>query len=204
MTDHPLVFRDLPVSDIAIRSDGSGRTVIGYCAMFQPVSYEVTDSDGHYWEDIHARAFDRTLVEQHGRIGCYYNHARTLRGGDSERFSLPLGVVEEIRADGKGLLTAVRYSKTELADEVLTLIRDGSITGMSFSGKFIRSERQKRRGRDGLDLITRHECALREFGPTPSPANHDAAIVGVRADISNWRVSSHARRQEYLRLMRER
>jgi hypothetical protein len=71
---------------------------------------------------------------------------------------------------------------------VLEAIGSGSITGQSFSGRFVQSTPSVPRGgfkpdaRSGeLTLVTRTEIAMREYGPTPFPAYSDAAIVGVRS-----------------------
>lgn len=174
--------RTFLLEDIAIRSDGTGRTVVAYAAAFG-VPAEIHDQDGHYYETIGPGAFDKTLADQAGRIQVFYNHGKTLYGTPSERFSMPLGTPEEITADGRGLLTVTRYNKTPLADEVLESISNGDIKGQSFSGRFIPGKNQRTRGRDGApDTILRSEVALREYGPTPMPSYKEAAIVGVRAE----------------------
>lgn len=177
-----LYSRVFALDDISIRSDGDGRTVTAYAAVFNSPA-QIADQDGHYSEQIAPNAFTKTLQERAGRIGVFYNHAMTLHGSPSERGSIPIGKPLDIRADGRGLLTVTRYNKTPLADEVLESIRNGDITGQSFTGRFIKSDpagpyRPSRSG--DLPLVTRHEIALIEYGPTPIPAYADAAIVGVR------------------------
>lgn len=175
--------RVFALDDITIRSDGTGRTVTAYAAVFQSPA-EIYDQDGHYQEQIARSAFDKTLKERAGRFGVFYNHARTLHGTPSERGSVPIGTPIEVRADGRGLLTVSRYNKTPLADEVLESIRNGDITGQSFTGRFIKSDPRgpylPARSGD-LTLVTRSEIALVEYGPTPIPAYADAEIVGVRS-----------------------
>jgi HK97 family phage prohead protease len=190
----PVVYRDFPLDDLKV----SGRTVIAYAAVFSPYEAEIRDEEGHYIETIDAGAFERTLAERRGKVQVFYNHGRTIHGQSSERFSMPLGVPEEVRADGRGLLTVTKYHNTTLADEVLEGIRSGAITGQSFSGRFLTSDR--RRGTaNGLPRIHRTEIMLREYGPTPLPAYSEAAIVGVRTGQDSeelWRTSSAARRRE--------
>lgn len=174
--------RTYQLEDIAIRSGGDGRTVTAYAAVFG-IPAEVHDQDGHYLETIARGAFDKTISERSGQIGVFYNHGKTLYGTPSERGSMPLGKPIEIRADERGLFTVTQYNRTPLADEVLEAIKNGDITGQSFSGRFMPGRSQRTRGTNGeLDTIVRSEIALREYGPTPMPAYQDAAIVGVRAE----------------------
>ncbi len=176
----------LDATDIAIRSDGTGRTVEAYAAVFNQAT-EILDQEGHYREQLAPTAFNRALANKALRFGVFYNHAKTLSGAPSDTFSMPLGSPVEIRPDGKGLLTAVRYNNTPLADQVLEAIRNGDLTGMSWSGGIIGQDTRTPRGgfRPGVDgsltLVTRTEIALREFGPTPFPAYGGAEILSVRA-----------------------
>lgn len=187
--------RSFPLEDIHVRAGGDGRTVEAYAAVFDTPS-EIHDQDGHYNEVIDRRAFERTLNQlapagsrTNWRVGVLYNHGRTLFGTPSERGAMPIGAPVEIKADSRGLLTVTRYNKTELADEVLENIREGSISAQSFSGGFLRSDpgRPPRGGWRAdaggkLRTVRRQEIALREYGPTPFPAYPDAAVVGVRAE----------------------
>lgn len=176
------VERTYLLEDISIRSGGDGRTVVAYAAVFD-VPAEVHDQDGHYYETIARGAFDKTITENAGRIGVFYNHGKTLYGTPSERGSMPLGKPLEIRADERGLFTVTQYNRTPLADEVLEAINNGDIRGQSFSGRFMPGRSQRTRGAAGqIDTIVRSEIALREYGPTPMPAYQEAAIVGVRME----------------------
>lgn len=174
--------RTFLLDDISIRSDGIGRTVVAYAAVFNAAA-EIQDQDGHYHESLAPGAFDKTLAEGFARVGVFYNHGKTLYGTPSERASLPLGRPEEITVDSRGLLTVTRYNNSPLADEVLDSIRNGDIRGQSFSGRFMPGRSKRTRGKNGeLDTIVRSEVALREYGPTPMPAYQEASIVGVRAE----------------------
>lgn len=187
--------RSFPLEDIRVRAGGDGRTVEAYAAVFDTPA-EIRDQDGHYNEVIDRRAFDRTLQQlapagsrSTWRVGVFYNHGKTLWGTPSERGSVPIGTPVEIRADARGLLTVTRYNKTELADEVLETIREGAITGQSFTGRITRSDpgRTPRMGwrpdsSGKLKTVRRQEIALKEYGPTPLPAYPDATVIGVRAE----------------------
>lgn len=180
--------RSFPLEEI--RATGDGRTVEAYAAVFDsPV--EITDQQGTYLERIAPTAFNKTIADNGLRFGVFYNHASTIYGTPSERFSMPLGKPLEVRADARGLYTKTRYNDGPLADEVLSSIRNGDITGQSFQGRFVRSDKPMPRGgfkpaKDGtLTEVTRTEIAMREYGPTPFPAYAAAEIIGVRtADLS--------------------
>ncbi|MGJ5826062.1 HK97 family phage prohead protease [Streptomyces ossamyceticus] len=188
-------IRSFPLEDIRVRAGGDGRTVEAYAAVFDTPT-EIHDQDGHYNEVIDRRAFERTLNQlapagsrSTWRVGVFYNHGRTIWGTPSERGSMPIGTPVEVKADSRGLLTVTRYNRTELADEVLENIREGAITGQSFTGGFVRSDpgRAPRGGwradaKGNLRTVRRQEIRLKEYGPTPFPAYPDAAVVGVRAE----------------------
>ena len=96
---------------------------------------EIVDHEGHYVETIDRSAFNKVLADVTraraglpGSVKVLYNHGMTLNGTPSERFSMPIGVPVDIRAEARGLLTRTRYNDTPLAEEILENIRAGSIT----------------------------------------------------------------------------
>jgi HK97 family phage major capsid protein/HK97 family phage prohead protease len=162
---------------------GDGRTVTAYAAVFDSPA-EVRDQDGHYLEQIHRAAFDRSLQARAGKINVFYNHGKNLYGGASDRGSVPIGTPVEIATDARGLRTVTRYNKTPLAEEILEAIKAGSMRGMSFTGAFLRSDPAGpyyARADGALTLVTRQEIALVEYGPTPIPTYDAAEVVGVRS-----------------------
>lgn len=189
--------RSFDLEDIAIRADGTGRTVVAYAAVFTP--YPVSDVDGSYQEVIWRSAFDRTLAGGIERLRVLFNHGLTVDGTPSDRYSMPLGTPLEVKPDGRGLLTVTRYAKTPLADEVLELVRTGGIRGQSFSGRWVRSHRVAAvRGGDP-DVIERQEVALREYGPAPFQVAQAAEILAVRSEPHRPSLRSYQRRLELLR-----
>ncbi len=184
--------RTFPLEDIRVRSDGDGRTVEAYAAVFNTPT-EIHDRDGHYLEQIGPAGFNKAIKDAApagSRSGwltkVMFNHGRDMYGNSAAEYSMPLGVPLEVRADARGLLTVTRYARTALADNVLELIREGAISAQSFQGRFMRSDKTAPRGgftpdADGqLVTVTRQEVSLLEYGPTPFPAYQDAAVVGVR------------------------
>jgi len=172
---------------------GDGRTVEAYAAVFGEPA-EIVDHEGHYVEIIDPAAFNRAIDHASrarggfpGSVKVLWNHGRDLSGAASDRFSMPIGIPVDIRAETRGLLTRTRYSETPLADEVLENIRAGSITSQSFTGRIMRSDPQLRRGdkyrpdsAGNLRTVRRAELGLREYGPVLWPAYSGAEILGVR------------------------
>jgi len=183
-----MVTRSFPITDIKVRSGGDGRTVDAYAAVFMDPT-EIRDADGWYMEQIDPGAFTRSLKERMSQIFCVYNHAKTLAGTPSGEWSVPVGKPVEIRSDAKGLFTSTRYNTDPASERILDAIKSGSLSGMSFTGVFLRSTPELQGtyamyepDRDGkLTLVTRMEIALIEYGATPIPAYDSAQVVGVRA-----------------------
>lgn len=179
--------RILPLDDIEILSrakGGDGRTLVAYAATFGHRA-EIHDQDGHYTEENHPQAFNKSIADKGVRFGVFYHHAKTLHGTPSERGSVPLGRPVQVKPDGRGLLTHTALNRNQLADEVLESVRNGDPMGMSFTGAYLQSDPQRApyysRSDGSLQHVVRKEIALIEYGPTPIPAYADAAILGVRA-----------------------
>ena len=190
MTASTPYTRSFVLEDVSVKP-GDGRTVEAYAAVFNSPA-RVRDQDGEYEEVLDPSAFNRTLEHRRRAKGgaafpVLFNHGQTLFGTPSERYSVPIGVSEEVRADGNGLFTRSRFHRTQAADEVLEAIKDGSITGYSFRGEFLRSDPLVphggfRKGRGGeLKTVHRTEMTLDEYGPGTFPVYAGAEITGVRA-----------------------
>ena len=175
--------RMVTLDDIHIRSDGSGRIVEAYAAVFNTRT-EVYDQDGHYHEVLTPTAFDRTIQHKGVNFGVLFNHGRTVDGAPNPQATLPIGVPVEVRADERGVFTATRYLDNPLADWVLGAIKDGALRSQSFSGRFVKSVKSwpDGRARGALPQITRNEVDMREYGPAVFAAYPEAAIVGTRAE----------------------
>jgi phage head maturation protease len=191
-----------PLEDIRIlsRSQGleyaDGRTVEALVAVFGKPA-EIVDQQGHYIEEVTGNAFNKAVNDARPqgsrsswRVGVFYNHGMTLHGTPSDRWSLPVGNALDVRVERAGLLTVTRYAD----DDVLDAIREGRITGHSFTGKIIRSEPPAPRGgyrprADGaLPHVRRLELGLREYGPTPFPAYSETEVLSVRG---NFPITQH-------------
>jgi HK97 family phage prohead protease len=188
------LMRDYPLEDLHIvRSGdgGDGRTMEAFAAVFNTETY-IEDPQGKYLEVIEPFAFNKRIADLKrsraglGQVKVMFNHARDLEGNPEPRFMMPVATPVSIEATPRGLLTRSRFNSTPLAEEVLELVKSGSVTSMSFTGQIIRSDPQLKRGErhrpgpSGLTVVRRQELGLREFGPVLFAAYEDAGINGVR------------------------
>lgn len=177
----PVIERAAPLVDLEVGGKDK-RTVTAYAATFGN-EYPVNDFDGDYDESINRSAFNRHLG-MHGlrNVTVLYNHGLTMWGTPSDKWSTALGEPLEVKPEQKGLLTVTRYNNTDAAEEVLEMIRSGSVKAQSFRGPIIRSA-PRRRGNDGRTKIERLEMGLVEYGPAPRVANTNAEIVALRSAL---------------------
>lgn len=182
MTERLTIARAVPIIDMQIERGGDGRTVTAYAATFDD-PYEVSDQYGRYIEEIDRAAFNRWLG-MHGltRTVVLFNHG-FIPGTHqhSDRYGMPIGTPLDVKAEPRGLLTRTRYAKTELADEVLELIRADAIHAQSFRGTVFDSVE---RGVDpiaGLPRFRHTGLGLSDYGPARQAVNNGAEILAVRS-----------------------
>lgn len=186
------VVRSLALDDapLEVARTGDGRTITGYVAVFDTIT-RIRDVHGTYDETNARSAFNKSIADRGTKFLVTYNHGMTLYGTPSSEFSVPLGVARSVKTDDRGVLVEIAVDKTPLGDTILEGARSGSIPGMSYTGGLVRSTPEKPRGgyrpdRTGaVPLVTRLEIAMREFGPTPTPAFDAAQIVGVRSLVAS-------------------
>lgn len=174
------ISRSFALDDLVVRSEGDGRTVEAYAAVFGAPT-EIRDVYGHYFEVIERSAFDVTL-KRGSKVGVLFNHGLDIYGNPSDRFSMPIGTPESITTDGRGLRTVTRIARTELGDEVLELMRDGAIDGFSFTGKPLRNRKIAAAKGDDLPTVVRQELALKEYGPAVFRAYEGARVLALRSE----------------------
>ena len=151
------------VSDIEIRSDGTGRTVHGIVVPFGQVA-RVSDGGPAYDEAFQRGAFAKTIAERGDRVKLLSQH--------QERQN-PLGRATLLREDAAGLYGEFHVSATRAGDEALELVRDGALD--SFSVGFKRIKHVIR------DAVTwRTEVGLRETSLVTFGAYEGALVGGVR------------------------
>lgn len=149
-------------SDLEVRGDG--RTVAGIAAPFD----QVTRIGGGHDEVIVRGAFARTIAERGDRVKFLALHNYE---------AMPLGRAVTLREDAAGLYGEFRVSKTTAGDEVLELIRDGALDGLSIGFTTI-TERWNAKS----SVRELHEVRLHEVSAVTFPAYDGARILAVRSD----------------------
>jgi HK97 family phage prohead protease len=174
------ILRSFAIDDLVVRSEGDGRTVEAYAAVFgQPA--EIRDQYGHYYETIDRTAFDGVL-KRNVKPKVMFNHARDIYGNPSDKWSAPVAVHRTAVADGRGLRVTSWYVNTPAGDEALELVRSGAVDGFSFSGKPNRSRTIAAARGEDLPTIVRQELSLAEYGPAVFRAYDDARVLAMRSD----------------------
>lgn len=172
--------------DLEVGADG--RTIVGIACPFDTPA-QITEPGGSYTEVFRRGAFTRTIAERGpGRVKVYAQH---------QDRALPLGRAEILREDTAGLYAELRVSKTAAGDEVLELVRDGVLDGLSIGAVPIRADRSR------PGHVERLEVSLREVSVVGTPAYDTARVLAVRSEthptyINLARLAQ--RRAELLRL----
>jgi HK97 family phage prohead protease len=179
MIERQIIERCVPLLDLEIERSGDGRTVVAYAAAFENQHRVFDTYDGDIDEIIDRASFNRTIGNG-VQPQVIFNHGRDLFGESSDRFAMPLGTPIEVKAEDRGLLTRTAYARTDLADEVLELIRAGAIRGQSFRGAMYRSKLEGQTA-DGRPIFRRLELGLTEYGPTPFPQDEGAVMLALRS-----------------------
>lgn len=152
----------------AIASDLSveGRTIVGLAVPFERVS-TVCDGPGQrpYKEAFRRGAFMRTIAERGDRVKAHVEH-------QDQR--LPIGRAVHLEERANGLETHLRVSATSDGNDVLALVRDGVLSGLSIGFRPIRHS-------DEGGVKYRTEVALNEISVVDRPAYPDAQIESLRS-----------------------
>lgn len=173
------IHRSFAIDDLVVRSDGDGRTVEAYAAVFGEPT-EIRDQYGHYYESIDRSAFDGVL-KRNVKPAVFFNHGRDIYGNPSDKWSAPVAVHRSATVDGRGLRVASWYVNTPAGDEALELMRSGAVDGFSFSGKPNRSRTITAASGDDLPTIVRQELGLAEYGPAVFRAYEGARVLAMRS-----------------------
>lgn len=167
------IVRDFEFPFTLERSDGDGRTLEGYAAVFNTPT-PISDQRGDYIETIAPGAFKNSINRRMPAL--MFNHGKSRPIGD-----IPIGKVEVIREDPRGLYVKARLVDNPTVNILRDAIRDGAIPGMSFFAKIVRdswSAQGKQR------FCTLKELALSELGPVTSPA-YQSTSVAVRSMLND-------------------
>lgn len=170
MTEYELISRSVNLDAVEFEG-GDGRTL--HARLFSWDSASLIDGPGpsfrETWErGVFSQSIKRAQSTKRG-WPLMYNH---------DTRSLPIGMVPMIHERDDGPWMTAKISRTSLGDDVIELIKDGVLPGVSVNGRNIRS------ARDGKGNIRRMEVALNEISVTPFPALVGADAMVLRSGLT--------------------
>ena len=142
-----------------------GRTIVGLAVPFNRTATVSDDGRTSYKEQFAPGSFAVTIAQRRDKIRAHAQHK-------TER--LPIGRATHLEETPDGLVSHLRVSDTTDGNDVLALVRDGVMTGLSIGFRGIKANK---RG----DVTVRTEVALSEISVVADPAYADAQIAGIRA-----------------------
>jgi uncharacterized protein len=147
---------------LALEEREDGRTLTGLA-----VPYDTPTKIGNYEETFRRGAFADADPDQ---VPLLAQH---------DREQLPIGRATSLTERSDGLEVELRVSKTALGDDVLALVHDGAVTGISVG--FVPVEDSWNELRTQVDRI---KAKLVELSLTAFPAYDQAKILAVREAVS--------------------
>ncbi|HEY2302180.1 MAG TPA: HK97 family phage prohead protease [Acidimicrobiales bacterium] len=152
-----------------IRDQGDGRTVYGRAVPYHVVG----DVGGKFQERFLPGVFSKQLAAAaNGFVKLYDSHDARLRGQPH------IGKTEMLREQPDGLYGEWRIMPTPAGDGMLTMIREGEITGLSIGFKPGEGG-ASRKASDGV--IERLAGHLDHVALTSEPVYTDAGVLAVRS-----------------------
>jgi len=155
-------------------SAGDGRTLVGLAVPFG-VELDVVDWWDEYTELFEKGAFSKTISDRAKPVPLLFHH---------QHRSLGIGRASSLTETDAGLEAEFHLTEgVQLADEVLALVADEAISGLSIGFEPVQQKVTSGPSRtppSSRDLVTRTEVNLREVSVCNFPAYQDAAIAGVR------------------------
>lgn len=145
------------------QSTGDERIVSGYTSTWGLDSGRDKMVYGSFNESIKQRFKNQKDNGQAPKIKVLYQHDP----------KLPVGVPTVLKEDPKGLYFEARISKTKLGDEVLEMVKDGTISSMSIGFVVLKDEYDSKQ-----DIRYIKEVKLVEFSFVTFPMNEEAMITG--------------------------
>lgn len=167
MTEHT-IQRDFRVT--LQRTGGDERTLGGRCVPYNVAANVSDDGQTTYREMFAAGAFGRQVNAPH-RVELRYRHG----AGLLER----VGKATQLEEREDGLWGMFHVRDGVLGDQALALVDDGFLTGLSVSGRAIRST-----NRDGV--VVRERVHLDEVSLCETPA-----YAGAKVSVRRSRLELH-------------
>jgi HK97 family phage prohead protease len=169
MSDSPILHRDIVGNEL--RADDGGRRVYGVVVPYNERA-EINDGYGSYTEMFVRGSFARSVAERGHKIKLLAQH-------DRRRF--PIGKATSFEEHDDGLHGEFAIPNTREGDDILELVRTGTLDSFSVGFRPIRDRRQ-----DGI--VVRAEAALNEVSLVGLPAYDGAAVAGIRESHSLHRI----------------
>tara|TARA_Y100001937_G_C7130652_1_gene337181 strand:+ start:970 stop:1671 length:702 start_codon:yes stop_codon:yes gene_type:complete len=151
-----IIFKRSPLGEIKDLEDKS-MIISGYGSYFDNI-----DADG---DIIRKGAYKKTIEENGSRVKYLYQH----------KMDQPIGKMEELYEDEKGLVFVARLADTTLGRDVYTLMKEGIITENSVGILPIQKE-NKEGAREML------EVKLFEISAVTLASNEEAKILDVKSN----------------------
>lgn len=150
--------------------DADGFILEGYAAVFDEPT-RIDSWEGRFDEVLARGAFTRTINAKTPVL--QFDHGHDVATG-----SVPIGSIEELREDERGLFVRARLFDNDRVQPIRQAIAGGAIDGMSFRFRVTREDWDE--ARSDVPLRTIREVDLFELGPVVFPA-YEATTVGVRS-----------------------
>lgn len=160
----------LPVTLRAKAEDDDGPVLEGYAALFDEWAQIGGDAWG-FMESIAPGAFRESLKKDD--IRSFFNHDSNILLGRTGNKSA------EFEEDKRGLRAVIRPPKTRAADDVVLLVREGFVTGMSFMFRVRKDQWEEPAKKGELPKRTLLDVQLFEAGPVTFPA-YEATSISAR------------------------
>jgi len=167
MSNVEVIKRSLQLDTLELEG-AEGRTLHARLFSWDTIS-RVSDGKSPYDEAWKRGVFSQSIRRaQRLKRGwpLMYNHAVQ---------NLPIGMVSMVHERDDGPWMTSKISRTSLGDDIIELIRDGAIPGVSINGRNIKSRRNQ------AGVIERMEVALDEISVTPFPALMGADELVLRS-----------------------
>tara|TARA_Y100001937_G_scaffold22758_1_gene32586 strand:+ start:667 stop:1347 length:681 start_codon:yes stop_codon:yes gene_type:complete len=159
-----IIFKQSPIGEIVDADENNG-IVKGYASYFDNI-----DADK---DIIRAGAYKKTIMENGSRVKYLYQH-------DMKQ---PLGKMQELYEDDKGLVFVASVPKTQLGKDVIELMKAGVITENSVGIMPIVKEEK------GSYREIR-EVKLYEISAVTIAANEEAKILDVKGSLAKEAIFS--------------
>lgn len=162
-----LLLRDFQLRDAEV--GGDGRTLVLACVPFDAPTW-VDDGSGPYREGFRRGAF-RHATRAANRTELRYAHRQT---------GMPFGFGVDLIEDPSHLIGSFRVAPSEQGDQVLALVRDGQLAGVSIG--FVPGTDEAGGDDDGPVTWRTLVRRLAEVSLTPAAAYQGAQVLAVREE----------------------